>query len=171
MDEKNKIYPPSMDILYAKRDPSYVYPGMETCTFEVAYTMDNEKFWATWDILLILAMSASAFSWIYRMMQFTRRRQNQDFDASFIIHAVAMAAGDLCTAITAILICCSGYWFLFFKAQADVYTMVPVSQGTLQIYIGYIKYVFQKLNLSYFLPLYPSCCWTMINKCNYSDCC
>lgn len=125
-DEKSRLYPPTLDLTYAQRDPSYAYTSVDSVSFRMLYTMATDKFWDTWEAIFITFMVLAGVQWVYGVLQASRRRQNRDPDAKSLMHAIGTAAGAMASAFTIILFCGSGYWFLFFKAQTEVYTMVPL---------------------------------------------
>ena len=129
-DEKSRLFPPSLSITYAQRDPSYAYTSNDAVSFRVLYTMATDKFWETWEAIFIAFMVIAGVQWMYGVMQVSRRRQTRDPDAKSLMHALGTAAGAMASAFTIILFCGSGYYFLFFKAQTEVYTMVPLDTDT-----------------------------------------
>ena len=85
----------------------------------VLYTMSTDKFWETWEGIFIAFMVLGGVQWMYGVLQASRRRQTRDPDAKSLMHAIGTAAGAMATSFLIILLCGSGYWFLFFKAQTE----------------------------------------------------
>ena len=85
----------------------------------VLYTMSTDKFWQTWEGIFIAFMVLGGVQWMYGVLQASRRRQTRDPDAKSLMHAIGTAAGAMATSFLIILLCGSGYWFLFFKAQTE----------------------------------------------------
>ena len=128
-DEKSKIYPPTVSITYASRDPSFAYTVEDSVGFQCEYTVDD-SFWTTWDNVFITAMVFSGAYWAYGMMRVSRRRITRDADSSLMMYAVGTGAACVAGGLAVVLIFGGLYWFLFFKAQQEVYTVVPMDSDS-----------------------------------------
>ena len=124
-DEKSKIFPPAVSITYASRDPSYTYTVEDGVSFQCEYGV-VDSFWTTWDNIFITAMVFSGVYWAYGMMRVSRRRITRDADSSLMMYAIGSGAACVSGGLAVVLMFGGLYWFLFFKAQQEVYTVVPM---------------------------------------------
>ena len=128
-DQLTKIYPPVVALTYASRDPSYDYTASDDVSFRVVYSADDSKFWESWWIIFITIIVLAGAAWLYGVMQVSRRRQTRDPDAKSMLHAVGTGANAIASGLTIAMLWASGYFFLFYKAQTEVYTMVPLDEA------------------------------------------
>ena len=73
-------------------------------------------------------MVLTGAAWLYGVLQTSRRRQTRDPDAKTMMHAAGSGANAIASGLTIVMFWASGYFFLFYKAQTDVYTMVPLGE-------------------------------------------
>ena len=118
-----------MSITYASRDPSFAYTVEDSVGFQCEYTVDD-SFWTTWDNVFITAMVFSGAYWAYGMMRVSRRRITRDADSSLMMYAVGTGAACVAGGLAVVLIFGGLYWFLFFKAQQEVYVVVPMDSDS-----------------------------------------
>ena len=128
-DQLTKIYPPVVALTYRVRDPSCNYTASDDVSFRVVYSADDSKFWESWWIIFITIIVLAGAAWLYGVMQASRRRQTRDPDAKSMLHAVGTGANAIASGLTIAMLWASGYFFLFYKAQTEVYTMVPLGRS------------------------------------------
>ena len=129
-DDLTKIYPPVMTVTYASRDPAFEYVVEDVVSFRAVYAADNGSFWESWRIIFITVMVLTGAAWLYGVLQTSRRRQTRDPDAKTMMHAAGSGANAIASGLTIVMFWASGYFFLFYKAQTDVYTMVPLDSSS-----------------------------------------
>jgi len=123
--DKDKIYPPRVTLDYVDRNPSYAYTDEEECSFNVEYSSSHSAFWELYDALMIVVLVFAGVYWFVRMTAYQRRLQNHGADGEFLITALSEGAGAFGAAFFVLAIVMSWYWFLFFKLQSQVFTMLP----------------------------------------------
>jgi len=126
-DANSRIFPPLLTLQYTDRILSAVTEQSELLKvqFKVLYSMDLSEFNSSWTILTVVAMVSAGIAWFFRMYCFARRRQNGTLDFEAMRYGVFQACGTV--GVACFLQCASiaAYWFVFYKGQDAVYTMIP----------------------------------------------
>ncbi|GAQ91983.1 Meckelin-like protein [Klebsormidium nitens] len=125
---KSRIYPPSITVKYATRDPQYEGSVANQASFSVLYTMGKFGFWSVWTIMIIICLVVSFFFWCFQMFSYVRRRPEQLLDLVFLLRGVIEAARIVSRLFFLLSICGAAYWFIFFKMQSVVYVMMPTDK-------------------------------------------
>ncbi|KAK3282756.1 hypothetical protein CYMTET_9521, partial [Cymbomonas tetramitiformis] len=154
-DDKNLIYPPQLYLEYTNRLLGALETSLEA-RFEVTYTMDMAGFWETWTILMVMSFLAAFFVWAFRLYCYQRRRQNSNMDSDLLYKMLLEGGRVIGSAIFLLLLAVSAYWYLFYKIQQEVYTMLPqddqVGAFTGALVLGVIFHT-----LSVVLTVYEQC--------------
>ena len=104
--------------------------------FEARYKGPTSGFDSTFENVIIVVGVVTAFAWLFRMNHYIRRRLDPNIDLDFLARALV----ELCfvggTLLSITLCFVAWYWFLFYKLQDSVYTLIPRDAQLENFYIS-----------------------------------
>ena len=124
--DNKKIYVPSVSITYASRDPSFDYVASDSVSFTVTYSSSTDDYWDAFLGITCAVFCVAAIYWRYSIVKVSRRRQVLEPDAVWAGHAVGIASNAISFGSFVVLFWASSYFFTLYKAQTEVYVMVPL---------------------------------------------
>ena len=124
--DNQRIYVPKMSISYASRDPSFEYVATDAVSFRATYTSSTDDYWDAFLGITCAVFCVAAVYWRYSIVKVSRRRQVLEPDATWAGHAVGNGANAIAFGSFVVLFWASGYFFTLYKAQTEVYVMVPL---------------------------------------------
>lgn len=86
--------------------------------------MDMGSWKSAWQALLIVAMVVSGIAWLARLMAINRKKQQNPLSGADLLRGLLEGCDVFASGLFVLLTAVSLYWFVFFKLQSDVYTMV-----------------------------------------------
>lgn len=127
-------------------------------SFKTTYEASKDRFDDTFQNIIIVVGVVSAFAWLFRMNTYIRRRLDPNIDLEFLMRALVELAfvGGMLLSFT--LTITSWYWFLFYKLQDSVYTLIPQDD---QIEDYYTALVCSVVFLGF------SCVCEVLHQCNF----
>ena len=124
-DESGTTYPPLLTVGYIDRAAAST--STEAVAFGAAYAMDMSYWEGVFKALLIVSLVGSALLTSYRTLVVSRQRGNQSITESpQLVRLLFEALDCFATGLFVLLAGCALYWFVFFKLQSEVYTMLPL---------------------------------------------
>jgi meckelin len=124
--DNQKIYVPNVRVTYASRDPSFEYVATDTVSFTATYTSSTDGYWDAFLGITCAVFCVAAIYWRYSIVKVSRRRQVLEPDAVWAGHAVGVASSAIAFGCFIVLFWSSSYFFTLYKAQTEVYVMVPL---------------------------------------------
>jgi meckelin len=124
--DNKRIAVPKFSVSYASRDPSFEYVATDAVSFRATYTSSTDDYWNAFLGITCAVFCVAAVYWRYSIVKVSRRRQVLEPDATWAGHAVGGGASAIAFGSFAVLFWASGYFFTLYKAQTEVYVMVPL---------------------------------------------
>ena len=124
--DNKRIAVPKFSVSYASRDPSFEYVATDAVSFRATYTSSADDYWNAFLGITCAVFCVAAVYWRYSIVKVSRRRQVLEPDATWAGHAVGGGASAIAFGSFAVLFWASGYFFTLYKAQTEVYVMVPL---------------------------------------------
>eukprot|EP00736_Rhodelphis_marinus_P002010 Rmarinus@m.25033 len=125
---RERIFPPVITVEYAaaRLDEDLGSSSVETSvSFSAGYYSDMSDFLGTLEGLFIAAMVLAGLTWMYKLFSFMRVRQHQNMDATFLLRMILYACEVVSSALFWLLFIGCGYFFVTFKGQSTVHTLLP----------------------------------------------
>lgn len=132
-DKEEMIYIPYLVLKYKSRQTSYIQgtSSTDTISFSSIYTMDTSNFWSVAEgvfigvnILVLLILIVKVYVW-------TKINPQKDspttYTSWFILTCIRMLISTWGFVCFWYLFGVTGYWFIFYKMQYNVYALVPPS--------------------------------------------
>lgn len=146
VDTAGRLLPPILEVEYA--DAAVGAAGAAATTvpasFSAVYTMDLERFWTGVVVLCVLGAALVLARFSLESSAWTRRNQRLPLDSAFLCRSIASllnAFGDI-FGVLAVALC--AYWFVFFKAQAEAFAMLPSELELAPVFLIFVLAVFAK---------------------------
>lgn len=96
---------------------------------QVEYTATNDSFWTIATVFFVLAMVLVAILWLVALLNFnrksTRTADERVLDFALLFRAVVLLWESFARVFFWYLIVFTGYYFVFFKLQDEVFTLLP----------------------------------------------
>ena len=124
--DNQRVYVPKMSVSYASRDPSFEYVATDAASFRATYTSSTDDYNEAFLGITCAVFCVAAVYWRYSIVKVSRRRQVLEPDATWAGHAVGNGANAIAFGSFVVLFWASGYFFTLYKAQTEVYLMVPL---------------------------------------------
>lgn len=129
-DNDEMIYPPLLIIEYRERSKTIIeQSSLATVSFTTQYAMDTTNFWKACSIIFIILNAFFVFLLIVQLIVWCQTPQLSD-DASaqckYAVVKIIVSAFDLYSYLFFwFIVVMSGYWFIFFKCEAQVFILLP----------------------------------------------